>query len=92
MAKESSRASCSRISSTYPTVTLEDVVGSGCDLLKLDCEAAEFEALLSAGDDKLRRAQRIILECHRIAGSPAIVHRLETAGMKINRLAETGSD
>ena len=73
-----------------PTVTLTEVVGSGCDLLKLDCEGAEFEALLGADDDTLRRAQRIILEFHRIAGSPdAIVERLEAVGMEVTRFAET---
>lgn len=72
-----------------PTVTLTDAVGSGCDLLKLDCEGAEFEALLGAEDETLRRAQRIILEFHRIAGSPAaIVERLEAAGMEVTRLGE----
>lgn len=66
-----------------PTVRLEDVVGSGCDLLKLDCEGAEFEALLGADDDTLRRAQRIILEYHRFAGEPGVlVERLEAAGME----------
>jgi FkbM family methyltransferase len=75
-----------------PTVTLADVVGSGCDLLKLDCEGAEFEALLRADDDTLRCAQRIILEFHRIAGSPeVIVDRLEAAGMKVSLLAEIES-
>jgi FkbM family methyltransferase len=75
-----------------PTVTLEDVVGSGCDLLKLDCEGAEFEALLGAEDETVRRAQRIILEFHRIAGSPElIVERLEAAGMEVNVLSEIES-
>ena len=75
-----------------PTVTLADVVGSGCDLLKLDCEGAEFEALLAADDDTLLRAQRIILEFHRIAGSPEmIVDRLEAAGMEVDTLAASES-
>lgn len=75
-----------------PGVTLADVVGSGCDLLKLDCEGAEFEALLGADDAILRRAQRIILEFHRFAGSPdAIVERLEAAGMEVTVLAATES-
>lgn len=72
-----------------PAVTLAEVVGSGCDLLKLDCEGAEFPALFGADDDTLRRAQRVILEYHRIAGSPeTIVARLEAAGMKVDLLAE----
>jgi FkbM family methyltransferase len=75
-----------------PTVTLADAVGSGCDLLKLDCEGAEFEALLRADDDTLIRAQRIILEFHRIAGSPeVIVRRLDAAGMHVDLLWENES-
>jgi FkbM family methyltransferase len=72
-----------------PAATFVDVVGPGCDLLKLDCEGAEFEALLAADDDTLRRAQRIILEFHRIVGSPEmLVERLETAGMEVDLFAE----
>jgi hypothetical protein len=75
-----------------PTVTLEDVVGCGCDLLKLDCEGAEFEALLHADDDTLRRAQRLFVEFHRIGGSPTlIVDRLEAAGMKVDLLSTSES-
>lgn len=66
-----------------PAVTLEDAIGHGCDLLKLDCEGAEFDALLCSRDDVLRRAQRIIIEFHRVAGRPqALVDRLENAGMQ----------
>jgi hypothetical protein len=73
-------------------VTLAEVVGSGCDLLKLDCEGVEFDVLLGADDNTLRRAQRIILEFHRIAGPPeVIVNRLEAAGMKVNLLTEIES-
>ena len=75
-----------------PTVTLADVVGPGCDLLKLDCEGAEFEALLRADDETLRRARRIILEFHRVAGSPeTLLERLEAAGMNANVLWELES-
>jgi FkbM family methyltransferase len=67
-----------------PTVTLADVVGEGCDLLNLDCEGAEFEALLQADDETLRRAKRLFVEYHTIGGSPdAIVDRLAAAGMDV---------
>lgn len=73
-----------------PTVTLADVVGEGCDLLKLDCEGAEFEALLRADDQTLRRARRLFVEFHRIGGSPdLLVDRLETAGLEVDVLAES---
>lgn len=74
-----------------PTVTLADAVGSECDLLKLDCEGAEFDALLRADDEVLRRARRIILEFHRIAGSPdVLVDRLGASGMEVSVLADDG--
>ena len=68
-----------------PAVTLVDVVGDGCDLLNLDCEGAEFDALLRADDETLRRAQRLFVEYHRIGGSPEVlVERLEAAGMDVD--------
>ena len=70
-----------------PTVTVADVVGEGCDLLKLDCEGAEFDALLHAEDETLRRAQRLVVEYHRIGGEPEqIVDRLEAAGLDVEIL------
>jgi FkbM family methyltransferase len=75
-----------------PATTLDAVVGSGCDLLKLDCEGAEFDALLRCEDEVLRRARRIILEFHRVAGSPErIVDRLESAGMEVDYLDDRGA-
>jgi FkbM family methyltransferase len=75
-----------------PTVTLADVVGSGCDLLKLDCEGAEFDALLHAEDEVLRRAKRLVIEFHRIGGSPdVLVDRLRAAGLAVDVLADDGS-
>ena len=60
--------------------------------MKLDCEGAEFEALLGADDDTLRQAQGITLEFHRITGSPeVIVDRLEAAGMDVELLAASES-
>jgi len=35
-----------------------------CDLLKLDCEGAEYEILFSASQDTLDRVQRIVMEYH----------------------------
>ena len=49
-------------------VTLRDVFESNridqIDLLKLDCEGAEFEILQNASDDYLRRIQEIKMEYH----------------------------
>jgi FkbM family methyltransferase len=70
-----------------PTVTVADVVGDGCDLLKLDCEGAEFEALLRSDDETLRSARRLVVEYHRIGGEPEeLVDRLEAAGLEVSVL------
>lgn len=44
-------------------VPLADLIGDHVDLLKLDVEGAELDALLSAGDG-LRRVHRTVLEYH----------------------------
>jgi FkbM family methyltransferase len=38
-----------------------------CDLLKLDCEGAEYEILLGASAGTLARVDGIVMECHRSA-------------------------
>ena len=55
--------------------------------MPLDCEGAEFEALLRSDDQTLRRAQRLVVEYHRIGGEPeVIVERLEAAGLEVDVL------
>jgi FkbM family methyltransferase len=43
---------------------LEQSAITTCDLLKLDCEGAEYEILFQASEDALRRVRRIIMEYH----------------------------
>ncbi len=77
-----------------PALSLGEIVGDGCDLLKLDCEGAEFDAILRTDDDVLRRARRIVVEFHRVAGDPSLLTaRLAEAGMQASVLstAEDGS-
>lgn len=40
------------------------LAGGACDLLKLDCEGAEYDILMSARPETLRAVSRIILEWH----------------------------
>jgi FkbM family methyltransferase len=40
-----------------------------CDLMKLDCEGAEYEILFSASPDVFARIERIAMEIHEIPGS-----------------------
>ena len=55
-------------SSPVRSFSLEDALahcGIGtCDLLKLDCEGAEYEILMSAPPEVLDRIQRIVMEYH----------------------------
>jgi FkbM family methyltransferase len=44
--------------------TLSRLPNGQCDLLKLDCEGAEYEILLHANEDCWRHIKRIVLEYH----------------------------
>lgn len=59
---------------TVRTTTLQDVfVEQGierCDLLKLDCEGAEYEILYGASDELLSRIGNIVLEYHHFSDDP----------------------
>lgn len=75
-----------------PAIGIEDAVGAGCDLLKMDCEGAEFECVLGARDETLRAAKRLIIEFHRAAGDPGVLmDRLRDAGMSPRLLSDSGT-
>ena len=64
-----------------------------CDLLKLDCEGAEFEILLEASEGALQRVRRICVEYHEQADRPqfrraVLVDHLATRGFRVTH--ETG--
>ena len=62
-------------------VGVEEVIAPGCDLLKLDCEGAEFGVVEGAPDDAWSGVRRVACEVHPWAGDAA---RLEA------RLGELG--
>ena len=72
-------------------VTLEDVFErehiDRCDLLKLDCEGAEYEILLNAPRSLLHRIDRVAMEYHSVAAHTPdeLVALLETAGFQVRR-------
>ena len=72
--------------------TLADVVESeaaeGVDLLKVDCEGSEYDILLSAAPDLLRRIRNIVAEYHPSRQhEPAEIGRhLEAAGFEVTIL------
>lgn len=59
-----------------------------CDLLKLDCEGAEYEILLGAGHDTLARVDAIVMEYHvglNGHGVEVLVERLGEQGFAVRR-------
>lgn len=67
-----------------PAIRLEEVIGHGCDLLKLDCEGAEFEIVDGTPIESLARAARLVCEVHSNAGDPAkLKARLREAGFEL---------
>jgi FkbM family methyltransferase len=79
----------------------EDYHIDRCDLLKLDCEGAEYEILFFASDDIISRISAIVMEYHHVPGgdpswkSAALREYLETKGFNVSarpgkRRAEQG--
>jgi FkbM family methyltransferase len=64
-----------------PAISIEEVLADACDLLKVDCEGAEFEIFGNTDGDTLRQARRIVMEFHRTAGDPELLlQRLSDSG------------
>lgn len=67
-------------------ITLEDIFSefniSLCNLLKIDCEGAEYEILMSTPKYVFRRIKRIVLEWHDVKGftPEALVSFLQSMG------------
>ncbi len=63
------------------------------DLLKLDCEGAEFAALLGAVGETLARVGAIVGEYHLAAGRglDALVGHLEAAGFQVSTAATSAT-
>jgi FkbM family methyltransferase len=73
--------------------TLDELMsemGDGsCDLLKLDCEGAEYDILLGCSDEGLRRVRTIICEYHPVPGR--FLHELTSRLLQVDfRLTTRG--
>lgn len=73
-----------------PCQTLEKVINEQelqiIDLLKIDCEGAEYDILLSTPDEVLKRVQRIVMEFHELDRSHShheLVDRLQSVGFEV---------
>ncbi len=83
-------------------ITLQDVFErhglQRCDLLKIDCEGAEYECVYSTPPEVLSRIGAIRLEYHLgvpdtpwgTSSAPALAQFLEQGGFRITRLQDTG--
>ncbi|MBI1176450.1 FkbM family methyltransferase [bacterium] len=61
--------------------TLYESLGvNQCDLLKLDCEGAEHEILMTATDEALQKTAAIVMEYHDENQLPDILQRLKASG------------
>jgi FkbM family methyltransferase len=71
---------------TVPALTLEEAIGAGCDLVKLDCEGIEFALLEATPLPVLRRVKRWVCELHgQAAAMEAFEERLRAAGFRSDR-------
>ena len=64
----------------------------GCDLLKLDCEGAEHEAILASSAEDLRRIRHIVMEYHPVAPLQPTLEHLLACGFSIVRHDPHGRD
>ena len=74
-----------------PAVTLADVLTQQSlkkiDLLKLDCEGAEYEILMKATVETLTRVRRIVMEYHNVDAEHTqiqLIRFLESAGYSVS--------
>ena len=77
-------------------ITLEDIFNeykiNQCDFLKMDCEGAEYDILLSTGGETLRKIKQINMEYHLPqffgVGSPdlfpKLISHLKNAGFEVS--------
>ena len=74
---------------TIPVITLDQVVekvGNRIDLLKLDCEGAEYEILLNQDPKIFKKIDRIIMEYHDLnnqCNSCVLIKKLEELGYQV---------
>ncbi|HUK16630.1 MAG TPA: FkbM family methyltransferase [Bryobacteraceae bacterium] len=78
-----------------PMVTLESILPPGdTDLLKMDIEGAEYDALGSATPAVLQRIRRIVLEMHPTEGTPyrwpSLREHLVSAGFHVTMETDDG--
>lgn len=78
------------------TIPLDEVLSGveRCDFLKLDCEGAEYDILLSLSPELWPRVRRVALEYHPVAGRSAaeLADRLRASGFRVEILPSKKPD
>ena len=74
-------------STTLGNVMTENQI-SNCNMLKMDCEGAEFEIIESLSDDELLKIEKLCLEYHlkgnNLSSLESIKNRLEKLDYNVN--------
>jgi FkbM family methyltransferase len=74
-----------RVEAITPAMLFDELGVQRCDLMKLDCEGAEFDLLADPDDEVLARTDRIVAEFHEGPGRDraTLVDTLEKAGFAV---------
>ena len=72
--------------------TLYEVIGyvGKCDLLKINCEGAEYEILFNTPEESLGQVRRMVVDCHQVSGYDVddLKNHLEKAGFTVRLVAQ----
>lgn len=73
---------------TVPCVAFADIVSrhslAVCDVVKMDCEGAEFGIIEHAGSEDLRRIRALVMEYHPNGDIRLVRQRLESLGFSVD--------
>ena len=84
--------SCSQPAEDVECTTLTEVIRhvGNCDLLKMNCEGAEYEILLNTPEESLGQVRRMVVDCHQVSGHDVndLKNHLEKAGFEVRLIAQ----
>jgi FkbM family methyltransferase len=85
-------SSCSQPAEDVDCTTLTEVIRhvGKCDLLKMNCEGAEYEILLNTPEESLGQVTRMVVDCHQVSGYDVndLKNHLEKAGFEVRLVAQ----
>jgi FkbM family methyltransferase len=84
--------SCCQLTEDVDCTTLTEVIRyvGKCDLLKINCEGAEYEILFNTPEESLRQVRRMVVDCHQVRGYDVedLKDHLEKAGFTVRLVAQ----